>query len=263
MRHHRSAFTIIELLVVISIIALLVALLLPSLINARRAARNVACLANLRQHVIFGASYAADHQGVLPANARTHSNPGIAAAFYSPDTDDGDYWYVRYRDHAAISDGSWDTLQCPEARESLESSGAGSINGLDYSLNIFVGGRRKPRNTASPTVYRLPTLDNVGPRAIWFGGVGYTNFGSTRYRVPWLEFVFSSNQASAAPWNWVLDPSVTDVHQVSRPKGEGHPGYVHNFAFIDGSASGMSWKDWRALDPSTRTEMTNSAYAPK
>jgi len=45
----RRAFTVIELLVVISIVALPVALLLPAPGAARDAARNAACLSNLHQ----------------------------------------------------------------------------------------------------------------------------------------------------------------------------------------------------------------------
>jgi prepilin-type N-terminal cleavage/methylation domain-containing protein len=56
-------FTLIELLVVISIVALLIAILLPALNGAREAARNVACLSNVRQSGTAMLTYASDHDG--------------------------------------------------------------------------------------------------------------------------------------------------------------------------------------------------------
>jgi prepilin-type N-terminal cleavage/methylation domain-containing protein/prepilin-type processing-associated H-X9-DG protein len=62
----RSGFTLVELLVVIGIIAILIALLLPSLSKARKQASNVKCLANLHQLALAYMQYAGANRGKLP-----------------------------------------------------------------------------------------------------------------------------------------------------------------------------------------------------
>jgi prepilin-type N-terminal cleavage/methylation domain-containing protein/prepilin-type processing-associated H-X9-DG protein len=64
----RRAFTLIELLVVVAIIALLLAILLPSLAKAKRQAREVVCRSNLRQLGIGFLTYANDSNGCLPGS---------------------------------------------------------------------------------------------------------------------------------------------------------------------------------------------------
>jgi prepilin-type N-terminal cleavage/methylation domain-containing protein/prepilin-type processing-associated H-X9-DG protein len=65
-RTNRAAFTLVELLVVIGIIALLISILLPSLNKARRAANSAACLSNLRQVMLGTTMYVTDNGGWLP-----------------------------------------------------------------------------------------------------------------------------------------------------------------------------------------------------
>src|SRR5262252_7208715 len=71
-----AAFTLVELLVVIGIIALLIAILLPALSRALGASREVKCLANLRAIGQAAVLHAHDHKGYFP----------VAGALWGPAT---------------------------------------------------------------------------------------------------------------------------------------------------------------------------------
>jgi prepilin-type N-terminal cleavage/methylation domain-containing protein/prepilin-type processing-associated H-X9-DG protein len=81
-------FTLIELLVVIAIIAILAALLLPSLGQAKDKAKTLNCISNLKQLQTCFHLYAVDHEDALPPNNSIMGLGGgslVSGVSWSPD----------------------------------------------------------------------------------------------------------------------------------------------------------------------------------
>jgi prepilin-type N-terminal cleavage/methylation domain-containing protein len=62
----QNSFTLIELLVVIAIVAVLAALLLPAIKNAKESAKSLVCVNNLRNLALAAHLYANDHNDKFP-----------------------------------------------------------------------------------------------------------------------------------------------------------------------------------------------------
>jgi prepilin-type processing-associated H-X9-DG protein/prepilin-type N-terminal cleavage/methylation domain-containing protein len=71
------AFTLVELLVVIGIIAILIAILLPALQGAKKKAQAIQCASNMRQIYTFCLMFANDNKGNLP---RPHGVPELSTS---------------------------------------------------------------------------------------------------------------------------------------------------------------------------------------
>ncbi|MGB1125212.1 MAG: type II secretion system protein [Phycisphaeraceae bacterium] len=88
----RRGFSLIELLVVISIIALLIALLLPALIRSRDSVQDMTCLSNMSQLMKAQASYALEHDNLFPHYqewiwGKSSAPPGWTGSFAVPAND--------------------------------------------------------------------------------------------------------------------------------------------------------------------------------
>jgi prepilin-type processing-associated H-X9-DG protein/prepilin-type N-terminal cleavage/methylation domain-containing protein len=84
-RRRAGAFTLVELLVVVSIIAVLIGIILPSIGKARESGRRVRCVSNMKQvgHAIT--SYCMDNDGGFPGTAPTAA----------PRREDWIYWQTK------------------------------------------------------------------------------------------------------------------------------------------------------------------------
>ncbi len=137
-------FTLIELLVVISIIALLIAILLPALGAARKSARSMQCLSNLKQWGIASEIYIGENKFTIAGELNT----GSAAL----DTNEKAWFnalpplvdFVSYSDPKAWESGTPGTGEitadfgssiwfCPEA-------GPDVANPFNYGINLVLNG---------------------------------------------------------------------------------------------------------------------------
>ena len=122
----RKRFTLIELLVVIAIIAILAAMLMPALENARKMARKSQCTSNMKQMGYAAAMYANSYDGyfvpTLTCDKDTAVNTGLPDAFkiassYAIEyanilTSPSDDFQVHADTHGFVtSGGSWEQVE--------------------------------------------------------------------------------------------------------------------------------------------------------
>lgn len=134
---HRHAFSLAELLVVISLIAMLVGMTLPAVTAVQAAAKRTACQANLRQVAIALVAYAGDYGDQLPAE-RNHG---------CEDPDHSSAWFARLPDYVDQQRADGGIFRCPSYRY-VPSGRFANATPKSYKMNDYldaVSGRRHYR----------------------------------------------------------------------------------------------------------------------
>jgi prepilin-type N-terminal cleavage/methylation domain-containing protein len=135
-----KAFTLVELLVVIGIIALLISILLPALNRARESAMEVQCQSNLRQIGQAIIMYCGDNQGILPFGnwdgiyniGREQGSSGGGTNLFTGATSRESFWDVLIQPYIGAQGN---TLDQTGAKSAADPTGTGS--GTDAIRQVF------------------------------------------------------------------------------------------------------------------------------
>jgi len=125
----RAGFTLVELLVVIGIIAVLIGILMPALIAARKAANTTQCGSNMRQIGNAMRMYLDQNKGKFPlwhANGGVWRDPGSGAMLL--ENDPRAYWGIMYLPFLLKSNGDY---------ENQVANGAGATAGLAWARSLW------------------------------------------------------------------------------------------------------------------------------
>jgi prepilin-type N-terminal cleavage/methylation domain-containing protein/prepilin-type processing-associated H-X9-DG protein len=229
-----AAFTLIELLVVIAIIAILAAMLLPSLSKARAKAHTVECIGNLKQLTLCWVLYAGDYEDRLIPNLQFSTNSWVAGFLRQmPDaTNEADIRQARlfaYNQSVAI-------YRCPAAKSTVPQMLAGNpaLQGRGLVRHFSMSGRM---GGSSDTAW---VLGSQHPQ--------FRKMSDIRRPSPALALVFVDESiqsvddgyfATQLQQTWMNSPTVRHSRGAT-------------FSFADGHAERWSWRglnteqDWWA-----------------
>jgi len=93
-KQNQNGFTLIELLVVIAIIGILASMLLPALAKAKRKAKRVKCLNNLKQIGTAFKGFAADNSSRMPWLLTKRQGDGLYHGHWDESTDIRHLWHA-------------------------------------------------------------------------------------------------------------------------------------------------------------------------
>jgi len=238
-----KAFTLIELLVVIAIIAILAALLLPTLSRAKDRANGIACVNNIKQLITAAHVYALDFNDRWPLNGSGNSTINLAnpPANYVPNV------WVEGREGSNLTD---------------QRAADGMVSDRVSLLAPYMGKAKasfrcpadKGLTTAGAVSYYRPRSYGMNTFVAWRGGL-YHAEPSPTYRG------FSSTTSVTRPADIFI---FGELHPFSicRPQFGVHmdganvyhiPGNQHRkvsvFAFADGHAESHKWFNAKFNNP--------------
>lgn len=205
MKRSSRAFTLIELLIVVAIIALLIAVLLPSLNRARQQARSTVCLSNLKGIGTAVYLYAGDHKDRLPGVGLGHGGSGTDVQ--------GSWFTTLLKPYADPMIGRCPSDESDHFEIPVDPNNPDTIRRVSYASNYYTAGmigQRRPIDRLS--AFPRPT--------------------TTIYLCELVEQGAYASADHVHPEQWFSNPSVLAAQQVAIKRH----GKTANYLMMDGHA---------------------------
>jgi len=245
----RRAFTLIELLVVVGIIAVLLAILLPSLSRARENAKKSVCAANLKGQGVALAVYAAQNGDWLPM---FNTSAPFMGWLTDQSNEFGDMMVNTSRQAAGGMNNSSRRrmMYCPSNRDQNEDRLWRFQNDSFHVMGYSYMNDRGPQKASLPVL--APTLRTNPPLQYQKKWVAAAYGSMTEVAT---DVIIAKTLPAAAPFNWTSDGFYADIRHTTNHLSSGQPEGQNTLCF-DGH---VEWRKYSS-DPaaSTRVKMTVS-----
>jgi prepilin-type processing-associated H-X9-DG protein/prepilin-type N-terminal cleavage/methylation domain-containing protein len=248
----RGAFTLVELLVVIGIIAILIAVLLPAVNRARQQGNSTACKSNMRQIAMAGFMFANEHDGWLvkpwfndKPNPRSTEDWGFR----------GPQWGWTYVLNRTIKNK--EVFDCPSARPTQLRglwTTAGTAGLTDHHEADDIPSAYRINSSEYPAFgedsVKITKFKNAG-KAILFieGSPKDARIQPNAADEPWGHIATWENTAAGARQGHV---SPTNSRNVRHKEHLGRS----NYGFVDGHVESLTFAEsWQPIGPKKFTFM--------
>lgn len=248
-------FTLIELLVVVAILALLAAMLLPTLVRGKQKGQGIYCMNNHRQLALAWRMYAEDNRDVLVYASDDPGDPNLNWQVL-----DQYAWTLSHMDFNPDNPANWDITvdmikrplwvygpnpsiyRCPSDNSMINVNGTMKPRIRTMSINLYLGGFdgtdggwpwAHPYNIYTK-LSALSGANSPGPSRTW------VFLDMREDRINWGNFM------TCMLGYYPTDPSQYQFQQDL-------PGMYHNracgFSFADGHSEIKRWMDPRTMPP--------------